>query len=37
MSSVVDAFESASQMALSMIAERSAQLLASTSAAAQSP
>jgi cholesterol transport system auxiliary component len=37
MSSVVDAFESASQMALSIIAERSAQLLANAPAAAQPP
>lgn len=37
MSSVVDAFESASQMALSIIAERSAQMLASAPAATQSP
>jgi cholesterol transport system auxiliary component len=37
MSSVVDAFDSASQVALSTIAERSAQVLASPPAAPQSP
>lgn len=37
MSSVIDAFESASQTALSMIAERTVQLLVNTPAAARSP